>query len=592
MEKFHFRDTQKASSKEKWYIALIATYAAPIAIAIFFVKNFGVNVPHWDQWALIDFFLKIQNFSVSFQDFFAQHNEHRILFPRIIIAILAFLSGWNNKLEMYFSLLLGVISFGLLYLIALKGFYQNKYKHLLLFHTSNILCCFIFFSLVQQENYLWGFQITWFLINFCLISAIACLVFMEEKKFHIAFIWAGLFCLIASFSSAHGLLTWLALLPLIIFSAGSLRDRALRTSLWISAFALAIVIYKIGYIKPENHPDTGFFIQQPVASIKYLLTLLGSLFWNAFLPRQWLGLLLLTNFSAFNIAFLRHPYSTFSHLIRPWLSIGWFTVLFAVITTVGRAGFGVDQAASSRYVSISILLLIALIQMWRIFFSYDERKSFGPMLGAFGAGALLSVQLSSNLQTIQYFENAFPIKAESKLCLQASRFLASIEPQNAFMDCLSTLSDPNYILSNLDNLEKLGFAGILKAQDITFDEDKNTLKGHIDSPDNSANPVVIPQDQSILSVTGWSVLENQERTPSIILLSFDDTNFFAPSKIMRQARPDVANALASNKAIQSGWQIEIDSQFIPQGESVLHIWVYDPKNKRFLALPSQLTLKK
>jgi hypothetical protein len=41
-----------------------------------------------------------------------------------------------------------------------------------LFHLANILTCMLVFSLVQWENWLWGFQIAWFLINACVAIAI------------------------------------------------------------------------------------------------------------------------------------------------------------------------------------------------------------------------------------------------------------------------------------------------------------------------------------------------------------------------------------------------------------------------------------
>ena len=54
-------------------------YLTPIALLIGFVSRFSVNVPFWDQWGLVNLFDKVGAGSASFGDFFAQHNEHRIL---------------------------------------------------------------------------------------------------------------------------------------------------------------------------------------------------------------------------------------------------------------------------------------------------------------------------------------------------------------------------------------------------------------------------------------------------------------------------------------------------------------------------------
>jgi hypothetical protein len=580
------------------HAVIISAYCLPPLIIIFLIAEFGVNVPHWDQWALVDLFLKIKDSSVSFQDFFAQHNEHRMFFSRIIIVILAFLSNWNNKLEMYFGLFLGVITFPILYLISLKSISFGKSQNLSLFHLGNILTCFIFFSTSQLENYLWGFQIAWFLVNFCLIAAIACLVLPSGKRYGYQVFYAGLLCFIASFTHGQGLLTWIALLPLLAFSQHSLRKRTIVLALWITAFLTTFFIYRIGYITPEHHAELSSNSQNFTASFKYFLTLLGSIFSSSASPIFLTGLFLLSSFLIFNILFLRNPYSFSSQLICPWLPLGWFAILFTIITTSGRAGLGVNQAASSRYVTVTMLLMIALIQMGRIFLSFDKRRNFGPLLGAFGAGALLSIQLMTTSQHIHYLKTSFDIKEESKICLELSRFLLTVQPNDAFIKCISiAVPDPNYVFQNFDALENLGFFDFPGPDEITFEEDPDALEGYIDSPEDSNDPIVISNEQGPLVITGWSVLSNHKRSPSVMILSFksdggNDTTLLAPKTVIRQPRPDVVNVLRSDKVLQSGWQLGIDPQVIPQGEGVLKIWVYEPESKRFLGLPETLRINK
>ena len=148
-------------------ISFFLIYSLPIIFLIIFIAIFGVNFPFMDEWALVDIVEKTTSNTITFQDFFAQHNEHRIFFPRLIFIVFLLIFGWNTKYMMYFSVFLAILSFFYLYKIAT---YKHKIKSPVgLNHLPNILMCFLLFSLIQQENWLWGFQIAWFLVNLCLI---------------------------------------------------------------------------------------------------------------------------------------------------------------------------------------------------------------------------------------------------------------------------------------------------------------------------------------------------------------------------------------------------------------------------------------
>lgn len=89
----------------------LALTIAPPVIQFLYIRCFSVDVPWWDEWAFVDLLQ-----SWSRQDMgrviallWAQHNEHRPLFPRLIMLVLAQLTGWNIRTEMYFSLLLSIM---------------------------------------------------------------------------------------------------------------------------------------------------------------------------------------------------------------------------------------------------------------------------------------------------------------------------------------------------------------------------------------------------------------------------------------------------------------------------------------------------
>lgn len=126
----------------RFRLLLLLIYLIPFVVLILFIANFSVNVPYWDQWELVDFFEKIDLGKANFQDFFAQHNEHRLFFPKLIIATLAFLSKWNIKYELCLSIFLVSITF---YALCKLSYLQleNKYDNSV--QLTNILTCILIF---------------------------------------------------------------------------------------------------------------------------------------------------------------------------------------------------------------------------------------------------------------------------------------------------------------------------------------------------------------------------------------------------------------------------------------------------------------
>lgn len=357
----------KSLALPKINLLLVVVYSLPIILLLWFVTSFSVNVPFHDDWALINFFNKIDSGTANFGDFFAQHNEHRIFFPKIIFALLSFSSRWNIKLQIYISFLLALINFIFLYKIADST--DNK-NNQLLFHLFNFITCVAIFSLIQYENWLWGFQISWFFINTCLILAVLILTVPKHLDPNLRLSLASLCCFVASFSSAHGLLSWLALLPSIYLIEGKNKHRKFRVFLWLLLFAFCAAIYFIGYEKPSHNSNLLFILEQPLIASEYFFALISSSLGKNIWPPVFTGIIIFLIFSFFNILCLKNYQSLFSRAAAPWISLGWFVIFFASITTIGRGNLGVDQATSSRYISVSILLFISCLQLCRLWILY------------------------------------------------------------------------------------------------------------------------------------------------------------------------------------------------------------------------------
>ncbi|MBR8834991.1 MAG: hypothetical protein DSM106950_13370 [Stigonema ocellatum SAG 48.90 = DSM 106950] len=565
---------------------MLIAYLLPVTLLLWFIASFSVNVPFGDDWALANFFDKVASGSANFTDFFAQHNEHRIFFPKIIFLILAFSSKWDLRLEMYFSIFLAIVSFCAMYRIAANSQNQDS----TLFHLFNIVTCILAFSLVQSENWLWGFQIAWFFINTCVTLAVFFLVVPKKLLPTQRLSLSALCCFIASFSSAHGLLSWIALIPTVASVEGSVRQRKFRLLLWLVLFCLSLFIYLIGYVKPSYHPDIFFFLKEPLIAVTYLLTLLGKSVGKVIIPSVLVGLIIAVNFVLFNIYYIKNYKSELAHDATPWLSLGWFATLFALMTTLGRAGFGIEQAKSSRYTSVSILLVISLLQILRLLI-YHKRKWISKNIYKFSSGiffvCFLTAIFNSSDEIAQARQN-WRQRTRGEACLEVIRFIdksINQQPDN----CLDALfPDPDLLKQMAEPLQRIGFRDF--PRNITFTTEPVKNHGYIDTPPTTNKPLIVPKNGK-LKLSGWAILPEQRSQPKIVFLSYDSNQSFFANAVVKLKRPDVAKSFNSDFYKKSGWEVNVSPNSIPLRETLIKAWVYDPDHKQFMKLSGEVNIK-
>src|SRR5438132_10662621 len=91
-------------------LARLLLIAAPPLLIGFLILRDGVDTPFWDEWdGTAPIFEKMAAGTLGLADFFAQHNEHRILFPRLIFFVLGRLTHWNVRAELWVIWLLTLI---------------------------------------------------------------------------------------------------------------------------------------------------------------------------------------------------------------------------------------------------------------------------------------------------------------------------------------------------------------------------------------------------------------------------------------------------------------------------------------------------
>lgn len=555
----------------KFNLPLLLIFLIPPTFTLFFIAIFSINTPLGDQWDLVSLFEKVLTKQASFEDFFAQHNEHRTFFPKLIFVGLALISDWNIRYELYFSVFLVCLTFLLLYKLSSI---ENKKKFNTPKYLTNILTCMLLFSIIQYENWLWGYQLLWFLINACLVLAV--LIIASSNNFPRRLYLAAIPCFVASFSAAHGLLTWLAVIPLVASVKGNYRQKMTRITVWILLIIGTFIIYFIGYQKPNHHPNTLLFLKHPLGTVYYFFTLLGApLVYHANIPTivKTVGAILFLIFCLLIFYFLKNKQRLNSSLERvSWISIGLFAILFALITTLGRLGYG--ESMSSRYTTCSILLVIAVAHLWRLSFSKNI------FITSIFIGFIFINSINRIPPTIALHQQ----RLVGETCLELLTYIDNLEHS-----CLEKTILPSPLTNQLKKLsgilEEIGFRKFPK--NISFINEPARSYGYLDSPYTKATPITTSRNGT-LDIAGWVSLPNSHEIPNMVLLSYGrNKSFFADALV----NPDSLIVDKNPNSIQSykvGWSANISFKSLPIGETIIKAWIYEPASKQFIKLDGEL----
>jgi len=214
--------------------SLLLITAPPLLIGLLIFRD-GVDVPFWDQWdGTAPLFEKMAAGTLRFADFFAQHNEHRILFPRLIFFGLGRLTHWNVRAELFLIWFLGLVClFNIWQLMWRSGWKDSGFW--ILFSSSVLL-----FSPLSQENFLWGFQIGFLLPLACVTTCIWVATYVRHP---LNFVFAIMLCTVCTFSIASGLASWLLATPLLMLAQTRSTSSRKWWAIWICAFLFEVCAY-------------------------------------------------------------------------------------------------------------------------------------------------------------------------------------------------------------------------------------------------------------------------------------------------------------------------------------------------------------
>jgi len=350
----------------------VICYGGSLLAFLFLVaiySRYSLDFPYADQWDFVptlDHALKGQ---LSMGGLWAQHNEHRLIFPRLLMLALALPSHWNIYWEYAANLGLAILTWMVLCL-------QARVSGKTLVSGSNapvyLIFALIVFSLSQWGNWFLGWQMQAFMN---VLASLLAFIALSWRRYPAgAMSLAALFGIVATYSFANGLLVWPIGLFLIWLQRAE-RGEGFRDQMigWSGVSVAVVTTYLVGYSSPPHHTSLLHALMQPLHCLVYVFNYLGQPLGQASdilsIALEVLGFGSGPGASALSIfmgllgvllwgvtlAQLRIS-GVPSHALIPWIGISIYAIGTAALTALGRVDEGIAQALSSRYVTMANLL--------------------------------------------------------------------------------------------------------------------------------------------------------------------------------------------------------------------------------------------
>lgn len=580
----------------------------PAVVMGILILTYSVNMPYWDQWNLMPrLFIKISQNSLSWQDLIAQHNESRKLFPRLIFLGLAYLTNWNVRYEMLVIFLLACLVSVNIYRLNRLTVNTNLFTTSLIALLVNILI----FSPIQYDNWFWGIQLVVFMPIACITTAISVVYSRLNTKYK--FLICMMLCIISTFSYSNGMIAWIIILPVLTLvttksTSDLLKQKWLFLS-WIAVFISNIIIYFYDYHKPEASPSLIPAFQNPWQTLQFFLAFLGSPLGSGYgisslTSSTFIGGLEIGIFLCLFIYLIKHIKSR--HLLERsigWIMIALYSIISALITSVGRVGFGIESALPSKYTTFSLYLIIAIIHLLPIFFSHIHSQK-NPRISqvllqkitvAIAIVGLIILHYQSFTYSVKEIKSNYQLRMEGKTCLS---FINIIENKSCVEE--NILGSYDYV-KNLVN--RLNYLEMLKPSLITSNnieaiasadwksipakKSRNKTYGSLDG--------IIPLN-SWYFVNGWAFLPQRNEPADAIILTYknraDDWIIFDVLMSAQTPRENLVQLFNNSAYLNAGWEQTISGKLLPKGKLKIAAWAFDTRSGKAYKLDTNHRITK
>jgi len=548
-------------------IALLLVALIPIVLAVLGTVRHWVPLPYWDEWRTPGLLLtSYAKGTLSFSDFFLQHNESRKAFPCLLYITLAKLHGWDVRDAMVVSLLEVAAISGLILWLFLRTKGATVITALIAFAVTTFLC----FSPVQYDNFLWGLLFELFFPG--LATILVALVNLSTFRFGVKTTINAIVALVATYTFTNGMLLWILGVPLpAAQESASKRTRLLWYLIFALVGAATISAYFVDYKRPPSHPPFHFGVLQVA---HYLILWVGGYFNSPPVSPFAVGVivlsLLIVSLASAIMIMLLNRGTQWRHFY-PWLLISAYALSSGLITAIGRVGFGVEQALSNRYAALSLFVYLGLVGITFALYCYDQDKAVARRRRWIIGVAMVVIALAVPAW-------AFSLRAGQRLLVRTAQRNARLLCALEWIDVFPTNPDLKLIFPYFNVLRTrahaLASAGLLRCH-FVGPRLLNELKKpgpFTDSSHGCLETATVQQNSLITS--GWTWPSQKGSDCVVIALrkstgQLDLVSVLAPDI----ARPDIARRYGKGTTRAIGFWSNISISTPPQG--LIEAWAVD-----------------
>lgn len=558
----------------------------PLTPAIFLavlIPRYWVDLPQYDEWDSVTFFEHLSQGSLTASLLFKQANEYRQFFPNLIVVALGWVTRWDIRYDMVVTFVIACLISVNAWRLAARTIQEDPLKFSLLIFLGNL----IIFSPTQYENWLQGQQLVYCLPILCVTVCV--LVTRSNLATPSKFLICAGLSTISMFSSANGVVCWVVVLPMLLFTEWRKSRRlTLWLSLaWIAGLGLGVALYLHGYQKPWWTPSPLTALYHPWRALIYFLGFVGGPFGLEKVRLSIVaGVVLTTGFIWSLIYVVKHRAD------RPlveraigWLVIAAYSVLTAMLTTVGRLGLPTGPSQVPRYLGFSAYLPLALVFLVHIVSADISRRR----RDARNRIHLLSLALLSAVILYLPFMFALSFRQMQKWQTRLRQAKASVLLINELPDTrLTKILYPNlqFLIEKSNALDRLGF---LRPKLITSKHLRD-VAGDLTSDDKDYGLIegLKKTAEHQYAVAGWAVLANQQRMPDAIILAYDAGD---GDEMAFQLTHPISTVSSAHPNTEIGlWETSFSTEQLPGAPVSITAWAFDVNSGKAFRLSGRFKI--
>jgi hypothetical protein len=538
---------------------------APAIMLAVLLPQYWVDVPQYDEWDSVTLFEHLSQGSLTLDLLFKQVNEYRQFFPNVIFVALGKLTHWDLRYEMIVIFVaVCLISMNVRRLAALTT-ETSAIQFAVLFFAANL----IIFSLTQYENWWQAQQLVYYLPILCVTTCV--MVARSGLNTSAKFAICGALAFVSMFSSANGVVCWIVVLPLLVFTEWA-TNRRLVTWLsvgWMVATGLSVALYLDGYHKPWWTPSPSTALYHPWSALIYFLGFIGGPL-GLERPRLSLtaGTVMMIGFIAVCVYLFRHRDDrVLAERAIGWLVIGGYSLVTGVLTTIGRVGLPNGPAQVPRYLGFSVYFLLALTFLAYIIGQDLQRRSCRTSRLAPHPLTFATILVLILYQPFWYALSFRQMDAWQSRLLQAK---ASILLINQLPDTrLTKILYPNvqFLVEKANALDQLS----LLRPSLVKTKHLNELRGPGGGHDGDL--VLLDKTAEGFTASGSCRL-SETRSPDAVILAYDADNkdpvAFAMTHPVK--RPW---SITQGAATKGEWTVRFAPEQLPQLPVTISAWAFD-----------------